>query len=477
MFCNLSTISYRISSILSDNQSTILKSHLFQPTQHSSFLIPHSQISSISKILRDVSAAISENRPLRVRSASPRVRLLGDHSRRGQSPSADRLLETYRREVERYIRRDPITYPDRTETPRGRSRERATTTETQRCSTDNDVYQDQYERLCESLRASNLKFLESIRSSREAERRLKVSCHMIQNGAEGHTEQAQREREDSQHGGGASSEFRAERYTTEGSDSTMDSTGGMRSRVVSTIVSNPADINDSARTSTARTLSDEDYNPSNRRAYFSNINFALNLTHVSCPSQFYPRFRRHLPNTTSASGPTPNPQTSAPGNLGVPRRPARQSLALHQCQPSSTEPSAFAGLSFSRAEFEQSIHRNVTRNMNLIPCAPASANPPIPFVAPSIHLDTSNIRRQPAPDPPICAGSSPDYLWNTANTRNWIYQNLVTNCGFPESHAYNIVMGWMGGGMTIRHLTFFGWQALTGCSYAGWFMWKRMLAS
>ncbi|KAF7899766.1 hypothetical protein EAF00_004102 [Botryotinia globosa] len=420
---------------------------------------------------------MSENPPLRVRSSPPRVRLLGDYSRRGQSPSVDLHLEAYRRDVERNtIRRDPISYSDRTESPRGRSRERATTTETQRHSIDNEVYQDEYEILCERFRASHLKSLEGTRSSREAEYRLKIASYMIQNGAEGHTEQAQREGEDSQHGGGASS-FRAETYATEGSDSTMDSTGGMRSRVVSNIVSDPADINDSARRSTPRAFGDNDYNSLIGRAYFSNINYALNSTHVPRPSQFYPGFQRHSRNTTSASGPTPTPQTSAPGNLGVPRRPTRSSLASQHCQPSFTDSSAFAGLSFSRAEFEQSIRRNVTRNMNLIPCGFASANPPIPFVAPSTLRDTSRIPRQPAPDPPICADYRPDHLWNTANTRNWIYQNLVVYCGFPESHAYNIVMAWMGGGMTIRYYTLVGWQMLTGSYHAGWFMWRRMLGS
>ncbi|TGO07724.1 hypothetical protein BTUL_0251g00060 [Botrytis tulipae] len=421
---------------------------------------------------------MNENPHLRVRSALPRVRQLGDYSRRGQSPNVDPIFEAYRRDVERNtIRRDPISYPVSTEAPRGRSRERATTTETQRYSTDNEVYQDEYEILCEMFRASHLKSLEGTRSSKEAEHRLKIASYMIQNGAEGHTEQAQREREDSQHGGGATSEFRAERYATEGSDSTMDSTGGVPSRVVSNIVSDPADINDSARRSTARAFGDDDYNSPNGHAYLSNINYALNLTHVPRPSQFYPGFPQHSPITISASGPTPTPQTSAPRNLGFPRRPARHSVALHQCQLSSTEPSTFAGLSFSRAEFEQSIRRNVTRNMNLIPCAFASANPPIPFVAPSILRDTTRILRQPAPDPPICADSRPDHRWNTANTRNWIYQNLVIHCGFPESHAYNIVMAWMGGGMTIRNYTLVGWQMLTGSYHAAWFMWRRMLSS
>ncbi|TGO52910.1 hypothetical protein BOTNAR_0310g00040 [Botryotinia narcissicola] len=291
---------------------------------------------------------MSESLPLRVRSAPPRVRLLGDYSRRGQSPSVDPIFETYRRDVERNtIRRDPISYPDRTESPRGRSRERATTTETQRHSTDNEVYQDEYEILCERFRASHLESLERTRSLREAEHRLKIASYMIQNGAEGHTEQAQRQREDSQHGGGASSESRAERYATEGSDSTMDSTGGMRSRVVYNIVSDPADINDSARRSTARAFGDDDYNSLIGRAYFSNINYALNSTHVPRPSQLYPGFQRHSRNKTSAWGPTPTPQTSAPNNLGVPRRPTRSSLASQHCQPSFTDSSAFAGFSFS----------------------------------------------------------------------------------------------------------------------------------
>ncbi|KAF7881641.1 uncharacterized protein EAF02_006329 [Botrytis sinoallii] len=78
---------------------------------------------------------MSENRPLRARSASPRVRLSGDHSRRGNGPNEDFVLEAYTRLVERSIRRDPFTYPVGTVAPRGRSPERATTTETQQCST------------------------------------------------------------------------------------------------------------------------------------------------------------------------------------------------------------------------------------------------------------------------------------------------------------------------------------------------------
>ncbi|THV49288.1 hypothetical protein BGAL_0202g00070 [Botrytis galanthina] len=400
---------------------------------------------------------MSENRPLHVRSASPRVRLLGDHSRRGKSPSVDPILEAYRRDVERYtIRRDLTSGLVHTETPRGGSPERATTTETQRRSTNNDAYQDKYEILCERFRASHLEVLEITRSIRELEHRLKIAFYMVQNGAEGYTEQAQREREDSQHGGGASSEFRAERYATEGSDPTMGSTAGM--------------------------LNSKDYHPSNPRAYLTSSSsglYALNLTHVSRPSQFYPIFPQHSPITITnpASGPIPTPQISGPGSLRVSRQPTRSSFASHHFQLSFTDSSAFAGLSFSRAEFVKSIHRNVTRNMNLIPCGFASANPPVAFVAPSTRRDTCRIPRQPAPDPPICADYRPDHLWNTANTRNWIYQNLVTYCGFSESHAYNIVMAWVGDGTIIRHYNLLGWQMFTGSRHAGWYMWRRMLRS
>ncbi|TGO21552.1 hypothetical protein BPAE_0213g00060 [Botrytis paeoniae] len=764
---------------------------------------------------------MSEHRPPRVRSASPRVRLFGDHSRRAKSPSVEPTLKAYRRDVEPTIRRDPISHSVPTVPPRGRSPERATTTETQRCSTDNDVYQEQYNILCERLRASESTLLDSTRLLREAEHRLKVTDYMIQHGAEGHTqsedeasareypsslfrnsteamklreylelealnerlhlavlhhdhrnhirqsrdradsleihckllqnsltdaksvetlhhkvallratadhtefdfnlgdqhqektacnsyrrarddsrrqwdaqlqalyknhmeyyrrlsfrdvgvannasgdtsredrvgeqgemphlshegigspesvrgrqavlsraayrpqshqqsleaqtaevpshsyqtnrerlhrqaigdavsaenrairnanngsqvsmqgehthrnqkqtiainntngrlgepdgytrhreaqpqtpisaptqvspprnmrsgrnyevdeydsdssqpmspydiasatiEQAQREREDSQHNGDTRSELEAEGFATDGSDSTMDSTVGMRGSVGSIAELDSAESNDSARNSTIEMRGDEGNNRSqssnqiedNNPAGPSHISHGSDWTLPSRPLHSYPTFPQHPSlNTTSASSSTrtPNPQPSAPGNLGVPRSPMHPSLSPLQDPPSSTDPSTFTSLSFSRAELELAIHSNVTRNMDLIPCAPASASAPIPFQVPCdpslLHLPTPGVPQQPAPTPSITAQTYPDPNWNTANSRNWIYQNLVTQCGFPKFDAYNVVMGWMGCGMTLRRMSLFDWQALTSSSHAGWLIFRRL---
>ncbi|KAF7930350.1 uncharacterized protein EAE98_004751 [Botrytis deweyae] len=465
---------------------------------------------------------MSEDRPLRVRSASPRVRLSGDHSRRGNDPNVGFDLEAFTRLVERM--RDPFTYPVGTVAPRGRSPERATTTETQQCSTGKNVHEDEYNRLCEMLRASQLKHLESARSLMETEHHLTVAYHMRQNGAEGHTEQAQCEREDSQHGGGARSEFGAERYATEGAGSTMNPTVGRRNSfvsitpldpadsndstmnpivgrrncLVSTTPLNPADSNDSAWRSTAGTHGGEDNNPSNElpshlRSPYKYYNSYW--TPSSPPSESYPTFPR-LPsrNTTSApsSKGTPSPQPSAPVNFGAIRRLMRPYLSPLQCQPGSTiyPPRAFTSpllypprstypltwpsVSFSRPELEQSFLRNVTRNMDLIPSAPASTGPLLPFEGPSLLPESWKIMRQPPADPPICANSRPMWSWNTPDTRNWIYQNLVTQCGFQESYAHKIVMGWLGGTDTIRYMTLLDWQVLTTSYEAGWYMFRLM---
>ncbi|KAF5877481.1 uncharacterized protein Bfra_001848 [Botrytis fragariae] len=526
---------------------------------------------------------MSEHHPPRVRSASPRVRLLGNHSRRAKSPSVNPFLEAYRRDVERTIRRDPTSLSVPIVTPRGRSPERATTTETQRDLTDYDFYQEQYSILCERLRASESDLIDTAHRLREAKHRLKITDYIIQHGAEGHTqskdeasareypatqgsqvsmqgehthhdqnqtrainntngrlgdpdgytrhrqaqlrtplsaptqvspprnmgfernyetdehdsnssqsmspyyvaratiEQAQRKREDIQHNGGARSELGAEGYPTEGSDSTMDSTVGMRGSVVSITELDSVDSNDSAWRSTAETRGGEDNNPSNERASpagSSYISYASDWTLVSRPSQSYPKSPQHWPNTASASGSTSTSLPSAPGNLGVTRRSMRLSLSPLQCPPNSTDPSIFTSLSFSRVELELAIRWNVARNMDLIPCTPASASPPVNFQLncyPSLYHDpTPNIRRQPAPDTPITAHMYPRCNWNTANSRTWIYQNLITRFGFSKSDAYNITMGWMGDGMTLIRMSPFDWQVLISSYYAGWLNHRRL---
>ncbi|KAF7909657.1 uncharacterized protein EAF01_003375 [Botrytis porri] len=294
-------------------------------------------------------------------------------------------------------------------------------------------------------------------------------------------EQAQREGEDSQHNGGAGSELGAEGSATESSNSTTDSTVAMGSSVVSKTALDLAGSNDSAQRSTAGMRGGEDNNPSNERARSagsSHTSYGSDSTLVSRSSKSYPKFPQHSPNKTSASGSTPTPQPSAPGNLGAPRRPTRPSLSPFQGPRGSTNPSTSTGLGFSGSEFEQAIRSNITRNMNLNRRAPAFASPPIQSQVPCdpslLHDPTPYIPRQPAPVTPITANTYPDPTWNTANSRIWIYQNLVTHCGFTQLGAHHVVMRWMGGGMALRHMSLFDWQTLTCSHHAGLHIFRRL---
>ncbi|TGO52019.1 hypothetical protein BCON_0149g00070 [Botryotinia convoluta] len=276
-------------------------------------------------------------------------------------------------------------------------------------------------------------------------------------------EQAHREREDSQHNGGAGLEIEAEGYATDGSNSAMGSTAGMRGSVGSIAELDSASSNDSARNSTIEMRGDEgnnrsqssnqieDNNPSNELANPagpSYISHGSDWTLPSRPSQSYPTFPQHsLPNTTSASSSTPTPQPSAPGNLAVPRRPTRPSLSPLQGPPSSTDPSISTSLSFSRAEFELAIHSNVTRNMDLISTPPQFQLPRDPS---QLSIPTPSVPQQPAPTRQITMNSHPLPYWNTADSRSWIYQNLVNRCGFSEFYAHAAVMRWMGLGYGIE---------------------------
>ncbi|KAF7955890.1 hypothetical protein EAE96_004812 [Botrytis aclada] len=173
-------------------------------------------------------------------------------------------------------------------------------------------------------------------------------------------------------------------------------------------------------------------------------------------SQAYFAFRqRNSPPTTPASSSTPNTPPSA---------------SPLQCAPSSTDPSTSTSLAFSHAEFELAIQANVTGNLNIDSAPPHFESPshlpfepiPMPWLGPTTE---------------ITATTPASFYWSTPQCRTWIYRNLVDVCGFPEYYAHAVVMRWMGGLNTFRHMSLFDWQAVTTSYHAGWYMFKQVRQS
>ncbi|KAF7899871.1 hypothetical protein EAF00_004207 [Botryotinia globosa] len=82
------------------------------------------------------------------------------------------------------------------------------------------------------------------------------------------------------------------------------------------------------------------------------------------------------------------------------------------------------------------------------------STPPPTF--PCIHILTTNTR------PNITSQSIPQWNWNHAECRLWIFKMLTDKCGRSEQHSYELAMMWEGFGPALFMTEHSTWQKWLG---------------
>ncbi|KAF7915540.1 uncharacterized protein EAE98_011143 [Botrytis deweyae] len=75
---------------------------------------------------------------------------------------------------------------------------------------------------------------------------------------------------------------------------------------------------------------------------------------------------------------------------------------------------------------------------------------------PRIHILTTNTR------PNITSQSIPQWNWNHAECRLWIFKMLTDKCGRSEQHSYELAMMWEGFGPALFMTEHSTWQKWLG---------------